>query len=164
MHMSERERFQVMMLDHLYGLLEPSEAQELEAYLNSPEGENLRQQGEEWKLRLSAVAKSEFPAMQFLPPNETVNSQPAAKSQPATPRSLSVAPSKNGAAVPKRSFRFGWAIAASLLIVALGFGVPVLQNVLSQRELEQILAEKQAAFRVCPEHPENLRCRGQCSK
>ena len=52
MHMSERERFQVMMLDHLYGLLEPSEAQELEAYLNSPEGENLRQQGEEWKFRL----------------------------------------------------------------------------------------------------------------
>ena len=48
--------------------------------------------------------------------------------------------------MPKRSFRFGWAIAASLLIVALGFGVPVLQNVLSQRELEQILAEKQAAF------------------
>ena len=42
--MSDLERCQAMMLDHLYGLLEPEQVAEMDAFFATAEGEPLRRQ------------------------------------------------------------------------------------------------------------------------
>ena len=54
--MSDRDRFQALLLEHLYGLLEGDEARELEAHLATPEGAELRTQVESWKAKTNRYA------------------------------------------------------------------------------------------------------------
>ena len=53
--MSDRDRFQALMLEHLYGLLDADEARELEAFLGTPDGTDLRVQAEGWKDKLAGA-------------------------------------------------------------------------------------------------------------
>ncbi|HKB06624.1 MAG TPA: hypothetical protein VKD90_30790 [Gemmataceae bacterium] len=112
--MSDRDRYRALMLEHLYGLLEPDEARELAAYLASPDGAELRAEAEQARDRITAAAKVEFPAVNFAPPaDEPIPLKPAAT--PASRRSLTMA------AVWTR-----WGVAASLLLVFVGLGGPAL--------------------------------------
>src|SRR6266508_3438680 len=118
--MFDRERCEALMLDYVYGLLEPAEVAELEAYLSThPDGEALRHRAEEWKQQLALAAKTEFPNVQFAPPTPAT---PAAKPQAA--KAAPVRPAKAQAKPVKRSGWARWAIAASALLVVLGFGIP----------------------------------------
>jgi hypothetical protein len=128
--MSDFERYQTMMLDHLYGLLEPERVVELEVFLaTTPEGETLRQQAEQWKRDLALAAKSEFPDLQFTPPTAK---------QAARPQPVRSAPANRqaGRNAPQRSEQQGswapWAIAASILAVGIGFGIPLVRNAIAQ--------------------------------
>ena len=66
--MSDRDRYRALMLEHLYGLLEPDEARELGAYLASPDGAELRAAAEQSRARIAAAARVDFPAVTFAPP------------------------------------------------------------------------------------------------
>jgi hypothetical protein len=114
--MSANDRYDALMLDHLYGLLEPAQAAELEAFLATPEGAPLRARAEEWQRQLSLAAKAQFPGVQFAPPHVAPAKPHAApKATPAKPQP-----------VPKKvKFAWArWAVAASVLLVVGGFGVP----------------------------------------
>ena len=84
--MSNSERYEALMLEHLYGLLEPDEARELQAYLATAEGADLRARAEEWRDKLSGAAKVPFDTVQFDPPASVPAPKPAA-SPPSTCRS-----------------------------------------------------------------------------
>ena len=86
--MSDRDRFQALMLEHLYGLLDADEVRELEAYLATTEGAELRARGELWRARLAGAAKVPFPAAVFAPPGETSAPEPVAR--PAAPAPVSM--------------------------------------------------------------------------
>src|SRR5439155_25166109 len=108
--MSDRDRFQALMLEHLYGLLDADEARELEAFLATPEGADLRAQGEAWKDRLAGAARLPFPNVRFVsppprvtPPVGPVREQPGRRYQGVWVR---------------------WAVAACLLVVLGGLGAP----------------------------------------
>ena len=47
--MSDFDRYEALMLEHLYGLLEADEARELQAYLATPKGTELRAGAERWQ-------------------------------------------------------------------------------------------------------------------
>ena len=74
--MSDPDRFQALMLEHLYGLLDADEARELEAYLATPDGAGLRAQAEGWKGRLAEAALVGFPDLRFEPPSKTAAPEP----------------------------------------------------------------------------------------
>lgn len=127
--MPERERFQALMLEHLYGLLEPDELQQLNAYLATPEGAELKALGERWKAQLAGAAKAEFPQVKFAVPKNT----PAPAAAPAQPTGHTM-----------KAVWTKWAVAASVLILAglaLPAGIQFLGWVVHARETEQYLAK-----------------------
>ena len=67
--MRDHAHYQELMLDSLYGLLEPEQQAELDAYLSGPEGESLRHQAEAWQCKLALVSKAEFTQVQFTVPS-----------------------------------------------------------------------------------------------
>ncbi len=116
--MFDRERCEALILDYVYGLLEPAEVAELEAYLSAhPDGEALRRRAEEWKQQLALAAKTEFPNVQFAPPSAHPSPTRSEGAKPIRPAAAPAKPAK------RRSWA-RWAIAASALIIVLGFGIP----------------------------------------
>ncbi|HEX3147192.1 MAG TPA: alpha-2-macroglobulin family protein [Gemmataceae bacterium] len=109
--MSDRDRFQALMLEHLYGLLDEDEARELAAYLATPEGAEVRPQAESQKDRIAAAARVEFPNVRFVPP--APETKPLAR--PAADRRT---------ALSVQSVWMRWAVAACLLVVFGGLGGP----------------------------------------
>ena len=47
--MPDTDRFSALMLEHVFGLLEPAEIAELEAHLATPEGAELKARAARWK-------------------------------------------------------------------------------------------------------------------
>ena len=140
--MSDFERHQAMMLDSAYGLLAPEQAAELEHFLStSPEGETLRHQAEEWKRQLAVAAKSEFPDVRFTPPSPSAKS--AAKPMPSKPAAHA---KKRPTNVPMNRAWVSWAIAASVLAVVLGFGIPVVRHSVGQMEQARNVRAQQAEY------------------
>jgi len=107
--MSHSDRYEALMLEHLYGLLEPDEARELQAYLDSPEGVDLRARAEEWRDKLSGAAKVPFDTVQFVPPAPVPAPKPAASAAPRP--------------VPMKAVWNQWMVAASILFLV-GLGGP----------------------------------------
>src|SRR4051812_39767448 len=105
--MSDPDRFQALMLEHLYGLLDEDEARELAAYLAAPEGIALRAQAESQKERIGKAARVEFPSVHFVPPAPQVS--PAVR--PAASRRVPTS---------VQSVWMRWAVAACLLVVVGG--------------------------------------------
>ncbi|QVL30394.1 alpha-2-macroglobulin [Telmatocola sphagniphila] len=103
--------YEALMLDHQYGLLEPEQVTELEAYLQGPDGDRLIKLAEAWKAKLTKAASKEFPNVEFRAPTE----MQLATAQPGVPTRKS-----------HRILRF--LIAASLLAAAGVVGVPYYQQ------------------------------------
>src|SRR5262245_30923556 len=101
--MSESDRYEALMLEHLYGLLEPDEARELQAYLATSDGADLRVRAEAWRDKLSGAAKVPFDTVRFVPPVSVPASKPAAS--PASQRPI-----------PMKTVWTQWAVAATLLL------------------------------------------------
>ncbi len=134
--MSDLERCQAMMLDHLYGLLEPEQVAEMEAFLATAGGEPLRRQAEDWKRQLAAAAKSEFPNVKFTPP-------PA---PPVKPQSKPAMPAQIHSQFPRQSSWARWAVAASVLAVLLGFGAPLVRNEIGRMDQANAVHDRKADF------------------
>jgi hypothetical protein len=114
--MSDSNRFQALMLEQLYGLLEPDEVRELENYLNTPEGASLRTQAEGWKSKIEDATHLRFPNFRF---NQPTDKQPLPTVRPA--------PEKKTASTLRISNVWSrWAVAACLLVVLGGLGGPAL--------------------------------------
>ncbi|MEZ6142720.1 MAG: alpha-2-macroglobulin family protein [Zavarzinella sp.] len=106
--MNTNERMQALALEQLYGLIEPQDAKELEAYLASPEGQPLKQQMAQWGTVLSTAAKTTFPEVQFAPPVAT-----------------KITPTSTGVRAPRSMYRYALtaAICAAIAILAVPAGV-----------------------------------------
>jgi alpha-2-macroglobulin-like protein len=108
--MSDFDRYEALMLEQVYGLLDGEEARELNAFLATPEGAELRTRAEGWKTKLMSASRATFPNLQFTPP--------------AKPKRV---PKVRPAATPNRTMKeiwTRWAIAASVLLVFGGLGGP----------------------------------------
>jgi alpha-2-macroglobulin-like protein len=105
--MSDRERFQAMMLEHLYGVLDPDGTRQLEAYLSTPAGAGLSAEAEAMRAKLAAASRLSFANVRFESP-KTQPILPAPASRATTPRSVWIQ----------------WIVAASLLFVLGGLGIP----------------------------------------
>lgn len=77
------ERFQAMLLEHAYGLLDEQEVQELNAFLSTPEGEALQSQAAKWQRQLAGAAKESHPTVVFKAP--VADTTLKSTTQPATP-------------------------------------------------------------------------------
>ncbi len=144
----DRDRFQAMMLEHAYGLLDGQDRADLEAYLASPDGADLAQEAERWKTRLAGAAKDAHPQVTFKVP------APPAVTPPKPAPAAQPAPTMAG--IWQR-----WALAASVLVVA-GLGVPavtqftgwylqkedVAAKTLAAKQAEQLLADSRAASKA----------------
>jgi alpha-2-macroglobulin-like protein len=138
--MSDLERCQAMMLDHLYGLLEPEQVAEMDAFLGSAEGEPLRRQAEDWKRQISAAAKSKFPDLTFTPP-------PAPPAKPQSKPTMPVrSPSLTSSSNAKRNSWARWAVAASVLAVLLGLGTPLVRNEIGRMGQAAAVHDRKADF------------------
>lgn len=115
--MSDRDRYRALMLEHLYGLLDPEEARDLTAYLASPEGAELRAEAERWRDRITTAAKVEFPDVKFTAPSEPTPAR--AESQPVRRGRLGMS-----------AIWMRWGVAASFLLVFAGLGGPAAYQVI----------------------------------
>jgi alpha-2-macroglobulin-like protein len=126
--MSDRDRFQALMLEHLYGLLDADEARELEAFLGTPEGADLRTRAEAWKDKLAGAARLPFPNIQFAPPPPRL--------------SPTVRPAREEPRPTLRGVWVKWAVAAAVLLVVGGLGGPAAYQFvgwqLQSRETDQL--------------------------
>jgi len=128
--MSEPDRYEALMLEHLYGLLEPDEARELQAYLATPEGSDLRARAETWQAKLTGAAKVPFPDVEFAPPVVVPARKPAVEQR----------------AVPIKAVWIRWAVAASLLFVFGGLGGPAAYQFFGWYRQTQETEQKQLAL------------------
>lgn len=141
------DRFEALMLDQLYGLIEPNDAAELEQYLATPAGAELKAKAEHWKKLLSHAAKAEFPEVQFAPPSSTSPLTPA--SNPVRPASPTPATSPtNKTKTPSQVWQ-RWAFAGVACFVLFGLGGASLLQVLNWKvahdDFKQIELTKKAA-------------------
>jgi hypothetical protein len=109
---------QEQLLDRLYGLLDPADADALDAHLaDCADCAAAREQVMRWQGLLARAAKSDFPGVTFAPPPEPV--APAAASEPPSP--------------PRRTARdvwVRWAVAASLLLTCAALGGPAARDLI----------------------------------
>lgn len=106
------------VLDYFYGLLEPTEAARVAAWLNRPEAADIRREAERVRGLLSAAAKSEFPNVRFAPP---------------TPAHRSTAMRRWGA----------WLVAAAVLFAA---GGPVLWHAAAESRQRRAVEDARQAL------------------
>ncbi|MCE9530738.1 MAG: alpha-2-macroglobulin [Planctomycetes bacterium] len=142
--LSEFERFQALMLDSIYGLLDREQEIELEAYLaKSSDADTLRQQAEVWKSQLGQAAKSEFPSVQFMAPPARAAAKPmpvkVSANGPKRPKIVTPAP-----AASRRWM--GWAVACSTLAVVVGFGYPAARDLINDQKQADQARSSQADF------------------
>jgi len=129
--MNSFDHYRDLMLDHVYGLLDTEQVAELEHYLaTSPGADALRAQAEQWKARISSAAKAEFPGVQFAAP-AAGRTSPARRRKAGKPKARSWAP---------------WAIAASVVIILGGFGIPLMQHASEEREAARLTRARLAEF------------------
>ena len=123
--MADFERFQTLMLDSLYGLLDAEQETELATFMaNSPDADRLRQQAAEMRAQLGQAAKSAFPTVQFTPPSRHAKPTPA----PAHAKPRSVKP-------PAASRPWvGWLLVGTSLLVVLGLGIPAFRQAYDHRQ------------------------------
>ena len=142
--MTVRDHYRALLLDHLYGLLEPNQARELEAYLATPEGADLARDARRCARGLIAsAAKTQFPDVTFVPPPARAVSAaagPAPKPRSAVPMSKSSAPPAG------RSRLAPWLIAAAVLAVVGGLGVPAYQQLRDWKAQSQRVQDLTVAF------------------
>jgi predicted negative regulator of RcsB-dependent stress response len=146
--MSNSDRYEALMLEHLYGLLEPDEVHELEAYLASPDGAALRARAEEWKTQLAGASRMEFPEVHFTPP--TKRPEPVVTPAAASPF----------AGLTMKGVWTKWAVAACVLLVFGGLGGPAAYQFigwsLQSREVDDLRVaantRREAARKVQTEH------------
>ena len=113
--MPDPDRFSTLMLEHVFGLLEPDEINVLETHLATPEGAELKARAARWKDQLAGAAKAEFPGVHFTAPSAAAPAVPSRRttvSDPTPPRQ------------PMRAAWTKWAIVAGLLLVVAGLGGP----------------------------------------
>ncbi|OAI41885.1 hypothetical protein AYO40_02235, partial [Planctomycetaceae bacterium SCGC AG-212-D15] len=106
--MSRCEHFQALMLEQVYGLLEPEDGRELTQHLEGCEAcrQALARAGQEQGV-LATAAKREFPQVRF--------------TEPASEPAAAVLPMTRGGGSPGW---FRWAVAAAILLAIVGFGIP----------------------------------------
>ncbi len=108
--MSDVTRYEGLMLEHLYGLLDAAEAHDLEAFLATPEGELLRIRSRDWQAKLASVSRTTFPNLSFSPPAEPKLTLPV-RPAPCAATTMKIVWTR-------------WIVAASLLLVFGGLGGP----------------------------------------
>src|SRR5438067_13333025 len=119
--MNACDRFQSLMLEHLYGLLEPGEGRELERHLaDCPDCRRDLARAEGQQRLLSAAAKLEFAEVTFQPPAES----PPADVIPFPRRS----PARSSPALR-------WAVAAGIVLLVGGLTIP---GLLTSRERDRL--------------------------
>src|SRR5205085_3668856 len=119
-----------LLLDYLYGLLDPAEAEQLRPYLATPAGQAALRRAERARDLFAAAAKSEFPGVRFEPPA-------------AAPAAV-----VNG---QRRGWRLvGWCVAAAVVLaVGVPAGAHVVTTVRQHRDLaaaERRLSDVQRAY------------------
>ncbi len=113
------ESYQDRLLDHLYGLLDPAEAEAVEAHLaGCPACAAAGEQTARWRGLIAQAAKAEFPGVRFTPPSEAPTAVPseARGGQPAD------AVDGRGPRNTVRRAWVGWVVAASLLLTFASLG------------------------------------------
>jgi predicted anti-sigma-YlaC factor YlaD len=106
--MTRCEQYQTLLLDHLYGLLDPDES--LALIEHAGQCDTCRaslQQADNHKKLLGAAAKSEFTAVRFEEPDAARLAQPARRRR-----------------APALAWK-GWAIAAGILVALTAIGLPI---------------------------------------
>lgn len=133
--MSQFEKYEPMMLEYLYGLLEADEVRELEAFLATPEGAVLRAQTAQMQAKIGKAARQSFPQVQFTPPQ--VSAKDVVRPQRPT-------------RAPIGTVWTRWAVAASLLVVFGGLGGPAAYQAIGwwaqsrdSRQKQAVALEKQ---------------------
>jgi hypothetical protein len=137
--MSDVNRYEALMLEHLYGLLDADETRDLEAFLATPEGTALRTRAESWKNKIKSASRSTFPGLEFSPPADR-KLTPAVRPPAAT-------------TVTMKAVWTRWAVAACLLLVFGGLGGPAAYQFIGwyaqSHETEQLrLAARDSKERV----------------
>ncbi|HUR54447.1 MAG TPA: zf-HC2 domain-containing protein, partial [Gemmataceae bacterium] len=130
------DHYQTLLLDHLYGLLDDHEAAEVDTHLTGCTGCNAAREAAAAAQGLFArAAKSTFPNVRFVPPDQAVTVDLTAT--PERKRGSAVHPLPNGrhaepakpAQPARRAFTRAswgrWAVAASLLVLIPAAVVPV---------------------------------------
>src|SRR4051794_10769916 len=104
---------QSLLLDHLYGLLDPAEAVAVEEHLaGCPGCAAARDQAARLQGLIAQAAKSEFPEVRFVPEPEP---QPAPAAPLAAPALVPAAPSRPAPRRDRLAVWLQWAVAASVL-------------------------------------------------
>jgi anti-sigma-K factor RskA len=141
--MSDFERYEALMLEHVYGLLDADEARELETFLATPAGTELRARAERWKSQLTSASRTSFPEVHFSPPVQPKVTSP-------------VRPSENKAPVSVKSIGVRWAVAASLLLVLGGLGGPAAYQFIGWYSQSRTTRDLQVAARDSRNRVSNL--------
>ena len=131
--MSDVTRYEALMLEHLYGLLDAGEARDLEAFLATADGADLRMRAETWKQKLASAARAGFPKLQF--------------AAPAEPKSNSIVRPAALSTATMKAIWTRWIVAASLLIVFGGLGAPAAYQFVGWYAQS---SETASALRGCP--------------
>jgi hypothetical protein len=132
------------ILDHLYGLLEPEEEQTFQLHILQC-SECASQLAQERRLQavIGAAAKVHFPEVKFVAPQEKL-SQESTATQDIAMQAITTVASAPVTAKPSRRW-MGWAIAASLFLVA-GLGVLIPYQL--QESQIRALAQKESASEI----------------
>jgi alpha-2-macroglobulin-like protein len=147
--MATCEHYQSQLLDHLYDLLEPAEQEDLKKHLDTCPGcQAALARAQAHQRVLARAAKSKFPSVRFQPP-EIVPAPEPTEVQPA----------------PRRAWDWGpWVVAASVLLVVGGLGVPggwFWARQWGQEQVIQVALARQEALaadihRIRAEHQDRL--------
>ncbi|HET6572997.1 MAG TPA: alpha-2-macroglobulin family protein [Fimbriiglobus sp.] len=137
------DRYQDRLLDHLYGLLEPSEADALEAHLaGCPSCATAREQAARWGGLIASAARFEFPTVRFVPPEEAA--VPAGAAGRPTPRNT-----------VHRAW-LQWVVAVGLLLGVVGLGGGTARDLAGYIRFKPQVDQQYAALRQANEEKERL--------
>lgn len=137
------DRYQDRLLDHLYGLIEPTEADALEAHLaGCPDCAVARDQAARWGELIARAARTEFPAVRFVPPEEVA--APAGVAEPPAPRGTVL-----------RTW-LQWSVAAGLLLGVFGLGGEAARDLAGHLYFKPRVDRQYAALRQADEEKKRL--------
>ncbi|AMV23607.1 hypothetical protein VT84_04295 [Gemmata sp. SH-PL17] len=138
------EHCQTLLLDHLYGLLEGSEAAEVDAHLaNCPQCSDARAETARVQGLFARAAKSAFPNTKFEPPApapQKSHTRTPTLAAPSVPLSQAPADHQSGRMLRRLAVALPWAVAVAVLIAIPGTVVPVL-NIHERAAVAQRSAE-----------------------
>ena len=138
------DRYQDRLLDHLYGLIEPTEADALEAHLAGCPGCAIaRDQAARWGGLIARAARAEFPHVRFVPPQEAAVPAGAATEPPA-PRGTVL-----------RTW-LQWSVAVGLLLGVFGLGGGTARDLAGYLHFKLRVDNQYAALRKADEEKKRL--------